>query len=250
MTRPDDLSAHRLEAREREEHWLHQQPPSALPAVPAEAATPEPLGPLMQRLARLGPTRHYRRHTLIAHEGERPQVLWLLRTGEVTAFSAGRTGREVIHARHGPGTLLGESLLLGRPQACSLLTATAVCVTLLSPPALEGFAQDHPTWWHEWQSQLLRRLDHCTRHAGRLALHDTAARLRAVLEDLAHPGADGRRHIRPRPTHAELAGLTGCSREMVTRLLKAMVASGRLRVEAQSWSLGAADPHQDPPDGP
>jgi CRP/FNR family cyclic AMP-dependent transcriptional regulator len=249
MTRPDDPTAHRLEAREREEHWLHSQPlplaglaTAASPTLAEPPAPPAVLSPLMHRLARRGPARHWRRQMLIAQAGERAHALWLILDGQVAAFSAGRTGREVVHARHGPGTLLGEALLLGQPHPCCLVTLTSVCVTVLTPQALEAFALEHPAWWREWQAQLLGRLGHCTRHAGRLAVDDTAARLAAVLQELARPEPDGAWRIRPRPTHAELAALTGCSREMVTRLLKAMAAAGRLRLEPQAWCLPPAPP--------
>ena len=52
-----------------------------------------------------------------------------------------------------------------------------------------------------------------------------------LLNELAVPMPDGRRQVAERITHQEIASRAGCSREMVSRILKDLSQGGYLAVE-------------------
>jgi CRP/FNR family transcriptional regulator, cyclic AMP receptor protein len=60
-----------------------------------------------------------------------------------------------------------------------------------------------------------------------MALNDVYGRLKQLLESLAQtPDGNGRRVLQERLTHQEIANRLGCSREMVSRLVKDLQRGG------------------------
>ena len=68
-----------------------------------------------------------------------------------------------------------------------------------------------------------------TRDARNLAFIDVYGRLTRLLNELACPLPDGRRRIAERITHQEIASRVGCSREMVSRVMKELEAKGYIQ---------------------
>lgn len=64
-----------------------------------------------------------------------------------------------------------------------------------------------------------------------MALLDVYGRVVQLLESLAVVQDDGSRVIAERLTHAEIAARVGCSREMVSRLMKDLVQGGYLQAQ-------------------
>ena len=65
-----------------------------------------------------------------------------------------------------------------------------------------------------------------------MALLDVYARVVQLFESLAVTQPDGTRVIAERLTHAEIASRVGCSREMVSRLMKDLERGGYLSVRS------------------
>jgi CRP/FNR family cyclic AMP-dependent transcriptional regulator len=61
-----------------------------------------------------------------------------------------------------------------------------------------------------------------------MALLDVYSRLKRLLEDRAAAQPDGTRRIAERLTHQTIASEIGCSREMVSRLMKDLESGGYL----------------------
>ena len=62
-------------------------------------------------------------------------------------------------------------------------------------------------------------------------------RLKALLHGLAQPQPDGTQRVVERLTHQEMANRLGCSREMVSRLMKDLERGGYLVVEGSQFVL-------------
>jgi CRP/FNR family cyclic AMP-dependent transcriptional regulator len=75
-----------------------------------------------------------------------------------------------------------------------------------------------------------------------MALNDVYGRLRALLETLAEPAADGARVVRELPTQQELANRLGCTREMVTRLFADLRSGGYVELRKPELLLLRALP--------
>ena len=75
-----------------------------------------------------------------------------------------------------------------------------------------------------------------------LALNDVYGRLVLLLNSLAPPQADDTRLITERLTHQEMANRLGCSREMVSRLMKDLERGGYVVAASGSFSVVRALP--------
>ena len=75
------------------------------------------------------------------------------------------------------------------------------------------------------------------RNARSLALLDAYGRLARLFDGLAIARADGTRLIAQRLTQKDIAQRIGCSRELVTRLLRDLQQGGYVALEAQRYTL-------------
>ncbi len=67
--------------------------------------------------------------------------------------------------------------------------------------------------------------------ARQLALNDVYGRLKLLLGALAVPQPDGTLRVAERLTHQEMSNRLGCSREMVSRLMKDLERGGYVSVQ-------------------
>ena len=70
-----------------------------------------------------------------------------------------------------------------------------------------------------------------------LALHDVYGRLKLLLVSLATVQPDGSLQVGERLTHQEMANRLGCSREMVSRLMKDLERGGYVQVHDNRYRL-------------
>ena len=76
---------------------------------------------------------------------------------------------------------------------------------------------------------VIARARSATRDARNMALVDSYGRLALLLETLARPTDHGPACIEGRLTHADIASRIGCSREMVSKLVKDLELGGYLK---------------------
>jgi CRP/FNR family transcriptional regulator, cyclic AMP receptor protein len=84
---------------------------------------------------------------------------------------------------------------------------------------------------------VIQRARLATQSARSMALLDVYGRVVQLLESLAVARSDGARVVEPRLTHADIAGRVGCSREMVSRLLKDLEVGGFIETTPQAMAL-------------
>ena len=187
------------------------------PATPADKpAVPESLRTLVAR----GEPRRYRKGTILIQEGERGDTLYIVLAGRVKAFSVDERDREIVYGVYGPGEYLGEMSLDGGLRSASVITLEATSCAVITRQTLREHIAANPEFAFELLARVIHRARVATQSARSMALLDVYGRVVRLLAELSTPDADGRRVIAQRLTHAELAGRVGCSREMVSRLLK------------------------------
>jgi len=206
-----------------------------MPAVPTEADLP--MSDALAALAERGETRRYRKGTLLIQEGDVGDTLFIIRSGRLRAFSAGDNGREITYGVYGPGEYLGELSLDGGRRSASVITLEASTCTVVARPTLQRFIAERPEFAFELLAKVIRRARAATLSARQLALNDVYGRLRALLQSLAQPAADGTAVVAERLTHQALSQRLGCSREMVSRLVKDLERGGYLRQERGHYRL-------------
>jgi CRP/FNR family cyclic AMP-dependent transcriptional regulator len=201
--------------------------------------------PSLRALAERGTVRRYRRGTIVIDEGDTGDTLFVVLTGRLRVFSSGGDGardREVTFNVHGPGECVGEMSLDGGPRSASVITVEpATCSVITRATLREQIARD-PDLALLLISRVIRRARLATESARGMATLDVYGRLVRRLEALAVDDGTGRRRVPERTTHAMLASEIGCSREMVSRLLKDLTGGGYVGVEDRRLVLLKALP--------
>jgi len=195
------------------------------------------LSPAMAALARQSGLRRFRKGVLLIQEGDVSDTVYLLLSGQVKIYAAADNGREITFGLHGPGALVGEMSLDGGPRSASAVTTAPTQAGVVTRAMLLEHMRLHPEFALEMLTTVIGRARSATRHARDLALVDSYGRLAQLLEALARPADNGHACIEGRLTHAEIASRIGCSREMVSRLLKDLERGGYIAQGPQQMAL-------------
>jgi CRP/FNR family cyclic AMP-dependent transcriptional regulator len=198
----------------------------ALPKKNTEPPSLDVLPPPLRALAARGTPRTYRKGTLIIEEGTHGDTLYLLLAGRVKAFSSDARGREVVYGVYGAGDYFGEMSLDGGPRSASVMAETACTCAVLTRQTLREHIKAEPEFAFELIARVIGRARMATQSARSMALIDAYGRLVLTFESMAVAMPDGRRVIQQPVTHAQLAARIGCSREMVSRLMKDLTTGG------------------------
>jgi CRP/FNR family transcriptional regulator, cyclic AMP receptor protein len=186
----------------------------------------------LQALARRGVVRSYRKDTLILEEGTTGDALYLLLSGRVKVYSGDERGREVIYGMYGQGEYFGEMSLDGGPRSASVITVEPTLCMMLARQTLLDHIAEHPEFAFELIARVIRRARQATAGTRSMALLDVYRRVVQLLEGLAGAQPDGTRVVGERLTHNDIAGRVGCSREMVSRLMKDLERGGYVEQRA------------------
>jgi CRP/FNR family cyclic AMP-dependent transcriptional regulator len=187
--------------------------------------------PLVRELAAQGEARRYRKGTILIHEADAGDTLFLVLDGQVKVYCNDDSNKEITFGIVGPGEYFGEMALDGGPRSASVVTLESSVCTMLTRTSLLAFIGQHPEFALDLLAKVIRRARMATNSARNLAFVDVYGRLSQCLHTLAEPQPDGSQRIAKRITHQEIASLVGCSREMVSRILKDLENGGYLRVE-------------------
>lgn len=175
----------------------------------------------LQPLARRGVLRTYRKNTVIIEEGSVGDAIYLLLAGKIKAYSDDERGREVVYGVYGAGEYFGEMSLDGGPRSASVMAIEATTCAMVSRQTLREHIVEHPDFAFELLARVIRRARMATANARSMALLDVYGRVVQLLDSIAsEQQTDGSRLLPERLTHADIAARVGCSREMVSRLLK------------------------------
>jgi CRP/FNR family cyclic AMP-dependent transcriptional regulator len=211
---------------------------SAPQAPTADPSWPEGLRTLVAR----GEPRRYRKGTLLIQEGDVGETLFIVISGKVKSFSTDERDREIVYGVYGAGEYLGEMSLDGGPRSASVITLEPTVCSVVTRKTLREHIAANPEFAFELISRVIRRARLATQSARSMALLDVYGRVTRLLDELAQIQADGTRLIVNRLTHAEIAGRVGCSREMVSRLLKDLEQGGYISVDAGRLRLAPSLP--------
>jgi CRP/FNR family cyclic AMP-dependent transcriptional regulator len=192
----------------------------------AAAADTASLPDSLRTLAARGKPQRYPKGRVLIQEGDEGDTLYIVVSGRVRAFSTDDRDREIVYGEYGPGEYLGEMSLDGGPRSASVITLEPTVCVVVTRHTLREHIAANPEFAFELLTRVIRRARLATQSARNMALLDVYGRLIRLLEELAPAQDDGRRVIDRRPTHHEFAARVGCSREMVSRLLKDLERGG------------------------
>jgi CRP/FNR family transcriptional regulator, cyclic AMP receptor protein len=192
----------------------------AMDATVENAAADAALPAAWRTLAARGVPRRFGKGMLLIEEGDRDDTLFIILSGRVQAFSKDERGREIVYGVYGPGDYLGEMSLDGGPRSASVRAlAPTHCVTVTRQTLREHIVAN-PEFAFELLDRIIGRARAATKTARDIALLDVYGRVTQLLDGLAVDRSDGSRVIEGALTHRDIAARVGCSREMVSRLMK------------------------------
>jgi CRP/FNR family transcriptional regulator, cyclic AMP receptor protein len=186
---------------------------------------------LLRELAAQGDVRAYRKGSILIQEADVGDTLYIVLQGQVKAYSVDLSDKEITFGVFGPGEYFGEMALDGGPRSASVITLQASVCAVVTRTRLLAFIGKNPEFALELLAKVIRRLRQTTTSARNLAFIDVYGRLTGCLVGMATPQTDGTQRIEERITHQEIASRAGCSREMVSRILKDLENGGYLKIE-------------------
>ena len=185
-----------------------------------------PMSDALRVLAARGEPRLLAKGRLLIQEGDVGSTLYVILSGRLRAFSASPGGeREVTYGEYLPGEYLGELSLDGGARAANVEALTPSWVVTITHATLQLHIAERPEFAFELLSKVIRRVRAATLSLRAVALNDVYGRVAWLLNDRAVLQADGSRVAGPM-THQEMASLLGCTRPMVSRVMKELEVGG------------------------
>ena len=167
--------------------------------------------------------------TWILRTGETPDGLYVLLAGRARVVHEDGQGHALIAGYIGPNEFFGELGLLDSKPCPASIQAVERCELAFVPKKtfLECIYDNASAAVFVLQ-KALERLAAAHEKMASLALSNVHARVARVLLDNCYETPTG---WRVNPGSEEIAAIVGASREMVSRVLKTMIASGAVRRE-------------------
>ena len=206
------------------------------PGTPASQPD-EGLGPLppdaLRALAASAVARRFPKNAVLINEGEQGDSLFIVLSGRLKVYASNDAGKEIVIDFHGPGECVGEMSLDGAPRSASVVTTEPTTCAIVSRAQFREFIRERPDFALYLIGKLIQRARRATENVKSLALSDVYGRLVRLLGSLARD-VDGRMVVSEKFTQQEIAERVGASRDMISRLMKDLVAGGYLSVEDRS----------------
>lgn len=187
----------------------------------------------LERLTHQSRRVSYNRGDLIIREGDKTDTFYLLLAGRVKVFVSDADGKELWLAEYVKGDFIGELALDKAPRTASVaaLEDGTQCAVLTSDTLLE-LIKTQPDAALDLIKALIGRARVATTLAKSVALDLAANRIRAYLVQIAVK-VDGQMVIRPKPNFQTMGDKLGCSRDMVSKVIKGLRADGTV-IESES----------------
>jgi CRP/FNR family cyclic AMP-dependent transcriptional regulator len=185
-------------------------------------------------LAISGSRRKFPPKNVVFQEGDIGEVLYIILSGRVKVLLTGKDGQEFILSFLGPGNFFGEMAILdSAPRSATVITVEPCDFFLLGQKELSELLINHPDISIKILKNLSQRLRKVSEQIRSLVMFDIYGRVGRCLLNLAEAQGgqvQGQFLVSNRPSFQELAKMIGCTRETLSRALKALKDNGCLTV--------------------
>jgi CRP/FNR family cyclic AMP-dependent transcriptional regulator len=197
---------------------------------PTDPFSIPPMSDSLRALARRGTLLRRRKGAQLITEGDRGDTLFIVISGRLRAYSAGADEREVTYGEYGAGEYVGEMSLDGGPRAANVEAMEPTLCSMVTRATLQQHLDADPAFAFELLAKVIRRARAATLGLRQVALNSVYGRLKDLLERIAQPQPDGSYLADPAPSHLEISRSLGCSREMISRVMKDLENGGYVEV--------------------
>jgi len=195
----------------------------------------------LEALAQMTITRTFSKDNVIILAEEEGDALFIIEKGQVKVSIVSEDGREVILSMLGDGAVFGElSLLDGKPRSANVIATEDTNLVMLRRQDFLQLVFKVPQIAIALLAELASRLRRTDRQIEGLALLDVTSRISETLLQLASDQSVETETgvlIQNRPTHQELANMSGTTRETVSRVLKRLETQGYINCKGRTISI-------------
>jgi len=179
-------------------------------------------------------SRSFPKNTVVIHENDPADSLFVIETGKVKVYCSDKNGKEFIMNTQGAGDYFGELALLDdSTRSASVRTVEKSTFCIIYKEDFNRVLDEHPNIGRQLVRNLAQRVRKLTADVKSLALQDVYGRVANVLMDLADERGDGTLYIPEKLTQQDIADRVGASREMVARILKDLTIGEYIRFEGR-----------------
>jgi CRP/FNR family transcriptional regulator/CRP/FNR family cyclic AMP-dependent transcriptional regulator len=184
--------------------------------------------------------RSYRKSQPILLEDDSSiNTMFIIIRGKVKVSVVGPEGREAILAILKDGDFFGEiSIIDGEPRSATVISVEDSELLLLKREELLEQISQNPRLALSLLIEFSKRLRRADKQISNLALLSVYGRVAGILlqlsEERGERKKDGLIVIENRPTHQEIADMSGTTRETVTRILSKLQKAGAIVIEKKS----------------
>jgi CRP/FNR family transcriptional regulator, cyclic AMP receptor protein len=182
----------------------------------------------LRTLAHRGRLMRFRSQSQIITQGQRGHELYIVLDGKLEAYihAYGRKERRLTLAVLQAGDIFGEISLDGSSRTASICAIqSTLCAMVHGDSVEQQLDQDPGLQMYLTQTANRRNRDN-TLLMAKTIFNDIYTRMTELLLSLSTPINPKQHAITERLTHQDIANRLGCSREMVSRLLKDLEKGG------------------------
>ena len=195
----------------------------------------------LKALAEQGTVKAFPKNAIIISEGDRSDSLFIVQSGKVKVYLADEDGKELMLSTHGPGEYFGEMILDDGPRSASVMTLEPSRFSVITTDQFKQFLAQHPDIGLELIKSLIYRVRALTKTVGNLGLLDVYGRVARLLLDMAIE-ENGKQVIKEHLTQQDMASRVGCSREMISRILKDLRVGGYIKLDGDRMVIAKKPP--------
>ena len=189
-------------------------------------------------------SRAYKKNTIIIHEGDQSDSLYVILSGKVRVYLSDDEGKEVDLSILQAGDYFGELAALDNfPRSASIITLQECRFLLVSKKEFDVCLVNNPQIAVHIIHELTSRFRSMTENVKSLALMDVYGRVARTLINLAAESDEGKLVIQQKLTQQDLANMVGASREMVSRILKDLTKGGYITIHNKYITIQEKLPH-------
>jgi CRP/FNR family transcriptional regulator/CRP/FNR family cyclic AMP-dependent transcriptional regulator len=195
----------------------------------------------LEAISRVTIARSYDKDQVIILAEEEGDALFIIADGQVKVSIVSKDGREVILSLLGEGAVFGElSLLDGKPRSANVVATHDTELYMVRRADFLQLIYKVPQIAVGLLAELVARLRKTDRKIEGLALLDVTNRISETLLQLADEQGSETEFgvsLEQRPTHQQLASMSGTTRETVSRVLKRLEGQGYISSEGRSITI-------------
>ncbi len=155
----------------------------------------------LRAIATSGVVRSFPKQTVLIHEGDVGDSLYIILSGRVKVYASNAAGREVVINFHGAGEYVGEMSLDGAPRSASVVTVEPTTCAIVNRAQFRDFLAPNPDFAQHLIQTLIHRARSATENVKSLALSDVYGRLVRLAQRARGATHDGPAR-RARAAHA------------------------------------------------